>query len=509
MKPPPINRILQEIVKLKNNSLQQKLVRAPYIQDEVLKKLLSKAKRTEFGKHYDFRSILKSRNLIESYRKKVPVFDYVKMKDEWWHHSLRGEMDISWPGKIQYFALTSGTSDASSKYVPVSDDMIKAIRKTGTRQILSLPDLDISPEIYTKSILMLGGSSKLTNALDYKVGDLSGIMISKLPLWIQNFYKPGKKISDIKEWPQKIDEIVRNASQWDIGIISGVPSWVQLLIQKVIEYYKVENIHKVWPNFSIYVHGGVSFKPYEKSFDHLLGKKITYLETYLASEGFFAIEKGKNKNAMELVLDIGVFYEFVPFNENNFDANGVMRPNAEILSLNSVQTGIDYALLVSTCSGAWRYQIGDTIRFTSISNFEIIVTGRTKHFLSICGEHLSIDNLDTAISKLSEKFNLDVNEYGVAGQLTENGVEHTWYLGSNGTAQAKSLLEFIDQTLIEINDDYATERKSVLKKLKLEILPLSTFYEFMKLNNKEGGQHKFPRVLKGTMLEKWNQYLKK
>jgi hypothetical protein len=507
LKPPPINRILQEIVKLKSKSLQQKLIREPRLQDEVLKKLLRKAKRTEFGKHYDFRSILKSRSMLDSFRKKVPVFDYLKMKNEWWHHSLNGEMDISWPGKIQYFALTSGTSDAASKYVPVSEDMIKAIRKIGTRQILTLPDLDISPEIYTKSILMLGGSSKLTNALDYKVGDLSGIMISKMPLWIQKFNKPGKKISDIKEWPQKIDEIVRNASQWDIGIISGVPSWVQLLIQKIIDYYKVENIHKVWPNFSIYVHGGVSFKPYEKSFDNLLGKKINYLETYLASEGFFAIETGKNKNSMELVLDNGVFYEFVPFNENNFDANGIIRPNAEFVNIERVQSGIDYALLVSTCAGAWRYQIGDTIRFTSVTNYEIVITGRTKHFLSICGEHLSIDNLDTAISKLSEEFSIDVNEYGVAGELTANGVEHTWYLGTNGYADENKLLEFIDKKLIDLNDDYATERKSVLKKLKLEIIPLSTFYEFMKLNNKEGGQHKFPRVLKGSMLEKWNHYL--
>jgi GH3 auxin-responsive promoter len=507
LKPPPINRILQEIVKLKSKSLQQKLTRESNLQDEVLKKLLRQAKRTEFGKHYDFRSILRSRDILEAFRKKVPVFDYLKMKDEWWHHSLNGEVDITWPGKIQYFALTSGTSDASSKYVPVSDDMVKAIKKIGTRQILSIPDLDISPEIYTKSILMLGGSSKLNNHLDYKVGDLSGIMISNLPLWIQKFSKPGKKISDIKEWPIKIEEIVKNASQWDIGIISGVPSWVQLLIQKIIAYYKVENIHKVWPNFSIYVHGGVSFKPYEKSFENLLGKKIHYLDTYLASEGFFASQNAKNKNAMELVLDNGIYFEFVPFNDNNFDTNGLIRPNAEYLNLTQVKTSVDYALLVSTCSGAWRYQIGDTIKFTSVLNYEIIITGRTKQFLSICGEHLSIDNLDTAISKLSEEFNIDINEYGVAGALTANGVEHNWYLGTNGAAQENELLNFLDQKLIALNDDYATERKSVLKKLKLEILPLSTFYEFMKLNNKEGGQHKFPRVLKGAMLEKWNLYL--
>jgi hypothetical protein len=224
-------------------------------------------------------------------------------------------------------------------------------------------------------------------------------MASRLPFWFNRFYKPGV-IAKERDWNTKIDKIVKKACDWDIGGISGVPAWVQILLERIIEYYGLNTIHDLWPNFRVYTHGGVNFAPYKKSFEKLMGREMFYLETYLASEGFLAYQR-KQDHPMQLVLDSGIFFEFVPFNAENFKQDGRMVEKPEVLLLDQVKEDEDYAILISTCAGAWRYLIGDTIRFTSVKDFEIVITGRTKHFLSLCGEHLSVDNMTRAISEIS------------------------------------------------------------------------------------------------------------
>jgi len=359
---------------------------------------------------------------------------------------------------------------------------------------------------------MLGGSTHLMFNGTYYEGDLSGITTSNIPFWFQHFYKPGNRISKERDWSTKLDEIVRNARNWDIGVIVGVPAWLQILMERIISYYKVDNIHDIWPNLSIYVHGGVSFAPYQKSFEKLLAKPLTYIETYLASEGFIAYQSRPNANAMELVLDNGLFYEFVPFNADNFDNDGTVKKNANTLTIDQVEEGREYALLLSSCSGAWRYLIGDTIKFTSKPLSEIVITGRTRHFLNLCGEHLSQENMNRAIQILEEKMNVSVPEFTVAGIRHGSMFAHKWYLGVTGdihTMDAQKIKEQLDQNLKDLNDDYRVERIAAIRDVIIELIPLQLFYEYMKMRGKEGGQNKFPRVIKNDQQTQWEEFLDK
>jgi hypothetical protein len=242
------------------------------LQKKELKELLIAASQTEFGKYYDFASILQGfrtghRTFYEKFCANVPIHNYNKIYNDWWKLSLKGIKNVCWPGRVKYFALSSGTSEASSKYIPVTKDMTKAIQKTSIRQILTLSKYDLDPETFEAGILMLGGSTHLNKRGSYFEGDLSGIQAARLPFWFQHFYKPGKKIAKNRYWDAKLDEIAMNASEWDIGIIVGVPAWIQILMEKIIRYYKVKNIHEIWPNLKVYVHGGVSFDPYRKGFE--------------------------------------------------------------------------------------------------------------------------------------------------------------------------------------------------------------------------------------------------
>jgi hypothetical protein len=419
---------------------------------------------------------------------------------------LEGKEDVTWPGKVRFFGLTSGTSNDASKRVPLTRDMIRSIRRVGIRQLLSLAELDLPPYYFEKSVLMLGGSTTLVKMEKYFEGDLSGIMASRLPFWFNRFYKPGV-IAKEKDWNTKIDKIVKKACDWDIGGISGVPAWVQILLERIIEHYGLNTIHDLWPNFRVYTHGGVNFAPYKKSFEKLMGRDMFYLETYLASEGFLAYQR-KQDHSMQLVLDSGIFFEFVPFNADNLKPDGKMIENPEVLLLDQVKEDEDYALLISTCAGAWRYLIGDTIRFTSVKDFEIVITGRTKHFLSLCGEHLSVDNMTRAISEISEKLNIDIKEFTVAGIPYQKLFAHKWYIGTDQQIESiPKLQRLLDETLSKLNDDYAVERKAALKDVLVEILPARAFYDWLKLKGKEGGQHKFPRVIGSSQCE-WDEFVK-
>lgn len=476
----------------------------------VLKKLLRKAQYTHFGEAHGFSKVLRSKDLIGDFQKNVPVHDYNSIFKKWWYRSLNGEPFISWPGKVKYFALSSGTSEASSKYIPVTADMLRSIKRTSVRQLLSLAQYNFPPEFFEKGkgILMLGGSTHLQYNGTYYAGDLSGITTGNIPFWFQVFYKPGKRISKERDWSTKLEEIVKNAKNWDVGVIVGVPAWLQILLERIIKHYNLNNIHEIWPNLTIYVHGGVSFAPYIKGFERLLGKPLTYMETYLASEGFIAYQKRPGVNSMQLSLDTGLFFEFVPFNESNFDDDGTLVSTPEAITLADVEEEKEYALLISSNAGAWRYLIGDTIKFTSKKLNEIRITGRTKHYLSLCGEHLSQDNMNRAVELLSADLNIEVREFTVAGIKHETMFAHKWYLGTDDDLDPGLAKKMIDENLKKLNDDYRVERIAAIKEVFVEILPTRVFYQWMRDHGKEGAQNKFPRVIKARQIDEWENYIR-
>ena len=267
----------------------------------VLKKLLHKARFTEFGQLYRFDEILLQQDVIKKFQELVPLYNYSKIYKEWWHRSLEGKPDVCWPGRIKYYALSSGTSEAASKYIPITTDLLKGNRVVMIKQILSLRNYsDLPMRSIGKGWLMLAGSTALQKGAGYYAGDLSGITAKKVPFWFQPFYKPGRKIARQRNWTRKLKEIVKKAPEWDIGFIVGVPAWIQMCMEMIIEKYQVNNIHDIWPNLAFFVHGGVSFQPYKKGFEKLLGKPLIYVETYLSSEGFIAYQDRPNANGMRL-----------------------------------------------------------------------------------------------------------------------------------------------------------------------------------------------------------------
>jgi len=287
---------------------------------KVLKKLLRLARFTQFGQAFKFDEILMSRHSGKKFQQLVPTYNYSKIYEEWWHKAVEGTPDVCWPGVIKYFALSSGTSEAASKYIPITKELIRSNTITSFKQLLSLTKYqDVPKSAIGKGWLLLGGSTQLQKGATYYAGDLSGIQQKNIPFWFQGLglYKPGKKIAKEKDWAKKLEEIVDNAPNWDIGFIVGVPAWLQLCMEKIIERYQLKNIHEIWPNLAFYVHGGVALEPYKKGFAKLLGKPLTYIETYLASEGFLAYQNRQDSIGMHLALNNNIFFEFVPFDDNN------------------------------------------------------------------------------------------------------------------------------------------------------------------------------------------------
>ena len=313
-------------------------------QIKVLKKLLRKARFTQFGQLYKFDEILMSRHPGKKFQQLVPTYDYSKLYSQWWHKAKEGIPDVCWPGVIQYFALSSGTSEASSKFIPITKDLIRSNTITSIKQMISLAKYeDVPRSAMGKGWLLLGGSTQLQKGPTYFAGDLSGIQQKNIPFWFQGLglYKPGKKIAKEKDWAKKLEEIVDNAPNWDIGFILGVPAWLQLCMEKIIDRYKLNTIHDIWPNLAFYVHGGVAMEPYKKGFEKLMGKPITYIETYLASEGFLAYQNRQGAVGMHLALNNNIFFEFVPFDEINFDLEGNMVDNPESLMLHEIEENKD------------------------------------------------------------------------------------------------------------------------------------------------------------------------
>ncbi|HMG15121.1 MAG TPA: GH3 auxin-responsive promoter family protein [Saprospiraceae bacterium] len=504
---PFLGPILTRIIELRQNLSRVKKLKTSYkVQRKTLKRILYKAEDTLFGKTFGFSSIYNSDEFLKLFQAKVPIYNYDLIFKEWWYKTLEGERDVCWPGKIKYFALSSGTSESSSKHIPVTKDMLRAIKRTSVQQLLSMAVFDIPINALEKNYLMIGGSTDLSSKGSYSEGDLSGITVKNIPFWFQQFYKPGKEIGMERDWEAKIQKIVDSAKDWDIGAIAGVPAWVQIIFDKVIKEYKLKSIHDIWPNLGLFVHGGVSIEPYRKSFEKYFSKKMVYIETYLASEGYIAYQSRPESSSMQLALRY-IYYEFIPFNESNFDTEGNLIANPKVLNISEIEENIDYALLISTPAGAWRYLIGDTIRFTSKQRSEIIITGRTKHFLSLCGEHLSIENMNNAISHVANELGIDVKEYTVAGMKYNEVFAHKWYIGTSSIVNAEEFKEQLDKELCLLNDDYAVERKAALKEILIEIIPIEIFYEFMKYKGKQGGQNKFPRVMKSENFEEWESFV--
>jgi hypothetical protein len=474
-------------------------------QEQILRSLLRKADQTKFGQKFDFKALIDSKDLKDEFRSKIPLFTYETFYHEWLEKVLNGERNVIWPGKINFFALTSGTTNASSKRVPVSDHMIRQFQKTTIEQIGALHKMDLPTSFFQSSVLTIGGSTKLESVNKYFEGDLSGILQRYKPLVVKPFLKPGIKTSKIKNWNKKMDAIVEKAPSWNIGIIAGVPSWVLLLMERIVTTYNLNTIHDIWPNLKVYLHGGVFLDSYEEKIVNLCGDKIFFLNTYLASEGYFAFQKDPAIPQMELLRNHGVYYEFIEEKYFNQITSLNSIENVPTLTLEEVVQDVNYGLVITTSSGLWRYIIGDVIRFTDTVKYSLDIVGRISHTLSMVGEHVSVDNMLKAINYASKKLGVTVPEF--CAYPSKNKDRHYWYIGSNNVIDEKLFEAYLNECLEQINDDYASLRKVLLKSPRVKVLPLQKFYDYMEIKGKIGGQNKFPRVLTREQAVEWEVYL--
>ena len=477
-------------------------------QQHVLKDLLEKAKDTAFGKHYDFEKILASDDVQSTFSRTIPYHDYDKMNEDWWTKLHNGESNITWPGELGYFALSSGTTGKTSKRIPVTDEMIEAIRQAGIKQVFALKNFDLPADFFEKEIMMLGSSTDLNERDDFLEGEISGISASNIPSWFNGYYKPGEEIAKIDNWDDRVQRIAERAKDWDIGALSGIPSWIELMLEKVIDYHHLENIHDIWPNLQVFTSGGVAFGPYEKSFNALMGKPITVIDTYLASEGFIAFQQRPETSSMKLITDNGIYFEFVPFKPEYVNQDGSIVEDAPCVTLKDVALNQDYILIISTVSGAWRYLIGDTIEFTDIEKAEIRITGRTKFFLNTVGSQLSVNKLDKAVQHLEENFNVKIPEYTLCAKRIDDDFYHCWYLGSDTLkVDVAKIAQALDDHLADANKNYKVARSKALKGVKVKVVPPQIFHEWSGANKKKGGQVKMERVMNEDKFKEWENFV--
>jgi len=473
---------------------------------EALKLLLESAKNTKFGFVHSFHEILKKVDAVTYFQKNVPLTDYETFYTNWLSETINGAKDHTWRGKIKYFALSSGTTGSPSKRIPITVEMIRSFQKTSLRQLSVLHELDLPESFFGSTILTVGGSTKLNKVNKHIEGDLSGILRKYTSLVATPFTKPGKRITDLKTWNEKLEAIIEKAPLWNIGIIAGIPSWCILLLEKIKEHYKLDSIHTLWPNLQVYVHGGVFMDPYINRLEQLGTKKIVLLDTYLASEGYFAYQTSSERKGMRLLLNCGIFFEFIPFNSDYFDENGKLIAKHDALTISQVQEGVDYAMVISTNAGLWRYLIGDLVRFVNIQDYELVITGRIKQFLSLCGEHLSLDNINQSLLSLNEELGVAVDEFTIYAD--EEAQRHIWYLGVEKPIDYELITNFIDLKLCQLNDDYAYVRKYNLQAPIIKLVSTVFFYDFLASLGKTGGQNKMPRVLNKEQSVQWNEFVK-
>jgi hypothetical protein len=472
--------------------------------------LLQKAKRTAFGRHHGFQEALLSADPMQTFLRQVPATDYQGIYDQWWSRAHLGdEPDVCWPGVIPYYALSSGTSQSSTKYIPVTEDMLRDMKRGSRRLFFDITRFGLKSQQFTKQMLMVGSCTMPKREGLHWTGDLSGIIGLNRPFWLERSYRPGRHITDLPDWSERIERIAEEAPLWDIGFSVSNPMWLQLILEKIVEKYRLRNIHELWPNFQVLVHGGVFFEPYRPTLEQLFGRTVQYVDSYMASEGFFSYQNRPDTRAMRMLTDCGVFFEFVPFNDENFDENGDLRSAfPQTLSLEEVREGEHYATLISTSAGAWRYLLGDTIQFTDLRRCEFKLTGRTKQFLSVCGEHLSIDNLNAAVRHADKLLNAGVREFTVAGVREGSTWAHQWYVSTeNQDITPEAFADAVDKELCRLNDDYAVERVYALREVRVKLLPNEVFLNWLVQRGKLNGQAKIPRVLKGGQLANFEEFV--
>lgn len=477
------------------------------LQEKQLRQLLEKAKLTSFGIYYGFDELLEAENMVEAFQKRVPIYNYDEIHKRWWNQQ-QTLPNITWPGKPDYFALSSGTTGKASKRIPVTNDMLASFRAVGISQVASLSNYDLPADFFERDILMLGSSADLNEHNGHLEGEISGINTSNLPGWFDNFYKPGLQLAKIDDWDERIAAISKVAPEWDVGAIAGIPSWVQLMLERIIENHQLETIRDLWPNLKIYASGGVAFAPYRERFDELTGGNMIYQDTYLASEGFIAYTARPNTMEMTLAINHHIFFEFIPFDKRGFDETGQLLDDPLVLSIDQVEEDQDYALLISTPAGAWRYMIGDTIKFTNIEALEMHISGRTKYWLNVVGSQLSEEKLNRAIQELSEKLDITIQEFAVACLQDESGCYyHQWVLGTNDNDTPPELDHKLDEILKHLNKNYKVARSKALKYIKVTMVNKEKLYEWLESRKKKGGQIKFPKVMKAEMMEDLLEFL--
>ncbi|WP_431137030.1 GH3 family domain-containing protein [Psychroserpens mesophilus] len=478
-------------------------------QKKVLKQLLETARNTQFGKYYNFEQLLASDNIPVAFSEMIPYFDYNQISAKWWNKLQKGESDVTWPGHATYFALSSGTTGKTSKRIPVTNDMIESIRQAGIKQVFALKNFDLPADFFEKEIMMLGSSTDLDKRNNHLEGEISGISASNIPFWFRGYYKPGEDIAKIEDWDERVQHIVKHANDWDIGALSGIPSWIELMLQEVIKHHNLNHIHEIWPNLQVYTSGGVAFGPYEKSFHALMGKPVTVIDTYLASEGYIATQVRPETDAMQLNTDNGIYFEFVPFKPEYINQDGSLQDDAPSINLSEVKTDQDYVLIISTVSGAWRYLIGDTIEFTDVEHAEIKITGRTKFFLNTVGSQLSVNKMDAAMKVLEQKFDTLIPEYTICARRGDDGeFYHFWYLGSElNDVDELVISETLDKALKDANKNYKVARSKALKGVKVKVVSPECFYNWNARNKKKGGQVKMERVMNEDKFLEWETFL--
>ena len=459
------------------------------VQNEELKKLIQISKNTEFGKQYEFSSI----DNYETFSERIPSFTY----EEYFpiiNKTINGNQNIFWPEKIKWFAQSSGTTNSKSKFIPVSNSSLDNCHFKGGKDMLCLYlNNNENSNMFLGKSLRLGGSRKIYENNDHYFGDLSAILIDNLPVWAELISTPNNEISLMDKWDEKIAAIIKGTLQEDVRSLAGVPSWMLTLLNKLLETTGKKYIDEIWKNLEVYFHGGVSFKPYRSEFNNIISnKKFKYYEVYNASEGFFAIQDQNESDELLLMLDYGVFYEFIEIDNTN--------QSEKIIDLSDVKVGVNYALLITTNSGLWRYKIGDTIVFTNLKPFRIKVSGRTKHFINTFGEEVIIENVEKSLEIALKKFNCTIKDFTVAPLYMKNGKKgkHEWMI--EFVKEPNSLDEFMREIDFQIqnnNSDYKAKRfKNItLDRPRLIKARKNLFYDWLKKKKKLGGQNKVPRLL--------------
>ncbi len=486
---PIINSIAAWFMKKRMHQIELFMKYPDEVQGEWMHKLLRTAKDTEFGKKYNFSSI----DSYEQFKKQIPLQDYETLKPSI-ERIRRGEEDVLWPGEINWFAKSSGTTD-KSKFLPVTKESLDASHHNGGRDTITLHCVN-NPEtqLFTGKTLTLGGSKQTDffgNHESYH-GDVSAIVLQNLPLWAEYFRAPDIEITLLDNWEEKLEKMARATMNENVTSVAGVPSWMLVLLRHILAYKNVSSIKEVWPNLELYFHGGVSFTPYQNQFKKLFGSdSVQYMQVYNASEGFFGIQDQSNATDMLLMLDYGIFYEFIPLNE-------LQNENPRTYSISEVNTQTVYAMVISTNAGLWRYQLGDTIQFTSVSPYRFIITGRTKHFINAFGEELMIHNAELALKTACEKTHAQINEYTVAPVfMGEKNGAHEWVIEFEKMPNnLEYFADVLDKTLKQVNSDYEAKRYNnyVLKFPVVKTVEKGTFYKWLGNKNKLGGQSKVPRL---------------